>query len=73
MRGRKTGGRQTGTPNRSTSLVERLLEKMEADPLGHMAKVMMDEDAHPRLRGPHQTTPSGLRGHLPDNIPKGFP
>ena len=46
----KTGGRKKGTPNKRTSLVERLLEKMEADPIGHMSRVMMDEGADARLR-----------------------
>jgi hypothetical protein len=27
-----------------------MLEKMQADPIGHMARVMMDEDADRRLR-----------------------
>jgi len=37
----KTGGRKKGTPNKRTSLVERLLEKMEADPIGHMSRVRL--------------------------------
>ena len=42
--------RPKGTPNKRTSLVERLLEEMKASPIGHMARLMLDEDADPRLR-----------------------
>ncbi len=42
--------RPKGSPNKKTSLVERLLEKMEAEPIGHMAHLMMDEEADPKMR-----------------------
>ncbi len=42
--------RPKGSPNKKTSLVERLLEEMKAAPIGHMARLMMDEDADARLR-----------------------
>jgi hypothetical protein len=50
MEGTKTGGRTKGTPNKRTSLVETLLDRMEADPIGHMATLMLDESADRELR-----------------------
>ena len=37
--GFKTGGRAAGTPNKKTSLVERLLEDLKCDPIGIMAEI----------------------------------
>ena len=49
--GRKTGGRQAGTPNKRTSeLVERL-EALDCDPIAGMAKIAMDISNPPELRG----------------------
>lgn len=49
--GRKTGGRQTGTPNKRTQeLVERL-EALGCDPIEGMAQIAMDNSNPPELRG----------------------
>ena len=39
-----------GSPNKRSSIIEKMLEKKEASPLGYMADVMMDEEADPHLR-----------------------
>ena len=49
--GKKTGGRQKGTPNRRTADVAERLEAMGCDPIEGMAKLAMDEAIEPALRG----------------------
>ena len=48
--GRKTGGRQIGTPNRKTVQVQRLLEQLGCDPITGMATIAMDEAAPVKVR-----------------------
>lgn len=50
-RGRKTGGRTKGTPNKDTSdLVERL-RVLDCDPLEGMVQIATNEAYAPELRG----------------------
>ncbi|HTS48087.1 MAG TPA: hypothetical protein VMH05_09090 [Bryobacteraceae bacterium] len=49
--GRKTGGRQKGTPNRRTVEASQILAELECDPIQGMAKIAMDEKTSPELRG----------------------
>ena len=48
--GERRGGRARGTPNKRTLFLEERLEELNCDPIGYMAKVMMDEEAHPQVR-----------------------
>ena len=48
--GERRGGRARGTPNRRTLFLEERLEELNCDPIGYMAQVMMDEEAHPQVR-----------------------
>ncbi len=43
--GRKTGGRQKGTPNRATSMRERVLARGGLMPLDYMLSILRDENA----------------------------
>lgn len=40
--GKKTGGRQRGTPNRRTQDVRLILERLGCDPIEGMARIAMD-------------------------------
>jgi hypothetical protein len=50
-RGRKTGGRTKGTPNRATLDVLQRLEGLGCDPIEGMAKLAMNPKNSPDLRG----------------------
>jgi len=43
-------GRPKGSPNKRSSIIERMLEHKGADPLGFMADLILDEDADRQLR-----------------------
>lgn len=47
----KTGGRKKGTPNKATLTVAEQLEKLGCDPIEGMARIAMDENNSPELRG----------------------
>jgi hypothetical protein len=49
--GRKTGGRQQGTPNKRTQEVSERLAELGCDPIEGMALIAMDESNSPELRG----------------------
>jgi len=49
--GRKTGGRQKGTPNKKTREIQSLLDSLGCDPVEGMVKIAMDENNPPELRG----------------------
>jgi len=49
--GRKTGGRQRGTPNRRTAEVAARLEELGCDPVEGMARIALDVSNPPELRG----------------------
>jgi hypothetical protein len=49
--GTKTGGRQKGTPNKRTEEIQAKLEQMGCDPLEGMARLAVDENNSPELRG----------------------
>lgn len=49
--GFKTGGRTKGTPNRRTLEVKLLLENIGCDPIEGMARLAMDTNNTPELRG----------------------
>lgn len=49
--GLKTGGRKRGTPNKRTQEVVARLEKLKCDPIEGMAKIAMDVNNPPELRG----------------------
>ena len=51
MNGKKTGGRQRGTPNRRTQEAQEILAELNCDPLVGMAKIAQDEANSPELRG----------------------
>ena len=50
MRRPKTGGRQKGTPNKTTAELKRDVAKSGLTPLAHMLKVMRDPKAEPARR-----------------------
>jgi hypothetical protein len=50
-RGRKTGGRTAGTPNKRTAEVVERLEALGCDPIEGMARLAMDAANAPELRG----------------------
>jgi hypothetical protein len=50
-KGHKTGGRAAGTPNRKTREVTELLESLGCDPIEGMARIAMNEQRSPELRG----------------------
>jgi hypothetical protein len=49
-KGRKTGGRQKGTPNKRTQEVVAKIEASGLTPLDYMLKVMRDENELPDVR-----------------------
>ena len=49
--GKKTGGRQAGTPNKRTNALVERLEALACDPIEGMAKIAMDINSPPELRG----------------------
>lgn len=49
--GRKTGGRTAGTPNKRTADVIERLERLGCDPIEGMARIAMDVENPPELRG----------------------
>jgi hypothetical protein len=49
--GRKTGGRQRGTPNKRTVEVSERLAALGCDPIEGMALLAMDANNPPELRG----------------------
>lgn len=49
--GVKTGGRAKGTPNKRTTEVAELLCALGCDPVAGMARIAMDVDHAPELRG----------------------
>jgi hypothetical protein len=51
MRGMKTGGRKTGTPNKRTQEVQEKLAELKCDPIEGMAQIALDESNSPQLRG----------------------
>ena len=50
-KGRKTGGREKGTPNNKTLEVAAILEEVRCDPIRGMAKLAMNPRNSPELRG----------------------
>jgi hypothetical protein len=50
-KGRKTGGREKGTPNNKTLEVAAILEEVGWDPIRGMAKLAMNPRNTPELRG----------------------
>ena len=49
--GKKTGGRQAGTPNKRTTELSERLEALGCDPIEGMAQIAMDQANPPELRG----------------------
>lgn len=49
--GKKTGGRTKGTPNKRTADVIDRLERLGCDPLEGLARIAMDPESPPELRG----------------------
>jgi hypothetical protein len=49
--GRKTGGRQKGTPNKTTQDVVARLKELGCDPIEGMAMLALDPGNPPELRG----------------------
>ena len=49
--GRKTGGRQKGTPNKATQDVVARLAELDCDPIEGMAMLALDPNNPPELRG----------------------
>ena len=49
-RGRKTGGRKAGVPNKKTRAIQERLEELGCDPLEGMAKIAMDESIEVNIR-----------------------
>ena len=47
----RIGGRQKGTPNKATADVQARLEALGCDPIEGMARLAMDQDNPPELRG----------------------
>ncbi len=50
-KGRKTGGRQKGTPNKATQDVVARLKELGCDPIEGMAALALDTKNTPELRG----------------------
>lgn len=50
-KGRKTGGRQKGTPNKLSLTVATRLEELGCDPIEGMARIAMDSKSPDDLRG----------------------
>jgi hypothetical protein len=48
--GRKTGGRQKGTPNKRTADLAERLEALGCDPVGELASLAMDPATEPALK-----------------------
>jgi len=51
MAGKKTGGRQAGTPNKRTIEIQEILAELNCNPIEGMARIAMDEKNSPELRG----------------------
>ncbi|MFN0314049.1 MAG: hypothetical protein ACKVQA_03295 [Burkholderiales bacterium] len=49
--GRKTGGRRVGALNKRTLEITERLAALDCDPLAGMAKIAMDPESPPELRG----------------------
>lgn len=49
--GLKTGGRKKGTPNKRTQEIQDRLAELNCDPVEGMAKLAMDPENSPELRG----------------------
>jgi len=49
--GKKTGGRQKGTPTKRTLEAWQVLAELGCDPIEGMARIAMDEKTSPELRG----------------------
>lgn len=49
--GKKTGGRQKGTPNKRTLEPWQVLAELDCDPIEGMARIAKDETTSPELRG----------------------
>jgi hypothetical protein len=47
----ENSGRKKGTPNSATQAIEDKLRELGCDPIEGMAKIAMDEDNAPELRG----------------------
>lgn len=50
-KGQKTGGRKKGTPNRRTQEIAEKLAVLGCDPIEGLARIAMDEESSPELRG----------------------
>jgi len=50
-KGHKTGGRTAGTPNRKTQEISALLDSLGCDPIEGMARIAMNKEHPPELRG----------------------
>jgi hypothetical protein len=50
-KGHKTGGRTAGTPNRKTQEISALLGSLDCNPIEGMARIAMNEQHTPELRG----------------------
>jgi hypothetical protein len=48
--GRKTGGRQTGTPNKRTAHLAERLEALGCDPVGELVNLAQAADIDPTIR-----------------------
>ncbi len=51
MKGAKTGGREKGTPNKKTQAVIDKLAALDCDPIEGMARIALDDQNSPELRG----------------------
>lgn len=49
--GMKTGGRKKGTPNKRTQELQDRLAELDCDPVEGMARLAMDPNNNPELRG----------------------
>jgi hypothetical protein len=49
--GKKTGGRIAGTPNKRTVDVQERLQALGCDPIEGMARIAMNPESAPELRG----------------------
>ncbi len=49
--GRKTGGRQKGTPNKRTAEIAELLSALNCNPIEGMVQIAMDQSNPAELRG----------------------
>jgi len=51
MKGKKTGGRTKGTPNRVTRQAAEILQELNCDPIKGMALIATNKKHAPELRG----------------------